>query len=491
MSEEIKPDVIEKTQKILGKYVSKPVLSEKLLRKPPFRFLHDIVSAIVKNTGFLKGLYSESELISDNVKEKDLKIVFLTKLIEAVKHITGIDLKVKPTKVIAGLEPFETNKLLQAIGYALDKKIDSTEYVKKVNAKSKTSDKSKKLPRTGIKEDKYKEPLRTKKGEGNKKNNNSVEKVRKADNKDKKDSKNSKSSPISKEDIESKKLHKVPSTTDNREDVNTEDPGKEKSLNELIPDVKDNTTEISEDIEQSSILKGNKSHENIDLVVEEKIVRNNTEQDTRKKSDRPKSAKLQSNASKSIVTTKLDNTAESKQNVNDTTGRPMTSLRPPSVRPSSARPGAPRLRPDSTFPLHEVVPLGKINVIIENYNAKETDEEETVIIQNKELEPEQIQKLLDIPEDKGHLVEQILEQIHDDDVAEHVKNKNEIDWENEGFHNKDIVNREVSHLRSQIQSLTKVANPLGKLMNYLHEDVETMLSELNMWMNMKRELDDE
>lgn len=110
-------------------------------------------------------------------------------------------------------------------------------------------------------------------------------------------------------------------------------------------------------------------------------------------------------------------------------------MRPPSVRPSSARPGAPRLRPDSALPLHEMVPLGKINVIVENYNMKEMDEEETVVIQNSEMEIEQVQKVLDIPEDKGHLVEQILEQIHDSDVAEHatVKNKNEIDWESEGI----------------------------------------------------------
>lgn len=113
--------------------------------------------------------------------------------------------------------------------------------------------------------------------------------------------------------------------------------------------------------------------------------------------------------------------------------RPMSSLRPPSVRPSSARPGAPRLRPDSSFPLSEILPLGKINVIIENYNTKDVDEEETVVIHSTELEVEPIQKLLEIPEDKGHLVEQILEQIHDEDVAVHVKSKNEIDWEIKGI----------------------------------------------------------
>ncbi|KAI4468474.1 traf3-interacting protein 1 [Holotrichia oblita] len=367
MSEDVKLEVIEKTQKVLGKHISKPVLSEKLLRKPPFRFLHDVVTAVIKDTGFLKGMYTESELISDNVKERDLKIAFLTKLIDAIKILTEIELKVKPTKIIAGLEPSETNKLLQAIGYALDKKIDSTEYIKKID-----------------------------------------------------------------ENVEISK-------------------GTEQLLN----------------TEQEHHLKHN-TETSTDVVLEDKDgnLKASIRQEIQKpRMDRPKSARPQS-----------------------VLARPMSSLRPPSVRPSSARPGAPRLRPDSSLPLSEIVPLGKINVIVENYNGKEVDEEETVVIHNAELEAEPIQKLLDIPEDKGHLVEQILEQIHDEDVADHVKNKNEIDWESKGFHNKDTINREISQVRSQIQSLTKVANPLGKLMNYLHEDVESMLSELNMWVNMKREV---
>lgn len=43
---DVSPAVIKKTQDILGKYVKKPQLSEKLLRKPPFRFLHDVINAV-------------------------------------------------------------------------------------------------------------------------------------------------------------------------------------------------------------------------------------------------------------------------------------------------------------------------------------------------------------------------------------------------------------------------------------------------------------
>ena len=58
--------IIKKTQDTLGKAIKKPPLIEKLLNKPPFRFIHDILTEVVK-TGVLKGLYSESELNSANV----------------------------------------------------------------------------------------------------------------------------------------------------------------------------------------------------------------------------------------------------------------------------------------------------------------------------------------------------------------------------------------------------------------------------------------
>ena len=59
--------VIKRTQEQLGKYVKKPPLTEKLLSKPPFRFLHDVVTAAMKsNPGLLEGLYTEEEMHSDS-----------------------------------------------------------------------------------------------------------------------------------------------------------------------------------------------------------------------------------------------------------------------------------------------------------------------------------------------------------------------------------------------------------------------------------------
>lgn len=95
-------------------------------------------------------------------------------------------------------------------------------------------------------------------------------------------------------------------------------------------------------------------------------------------------------------------------------------LRPPSVRPSSARPGAPRLRPDSALPLKEMITLGKINVIVENFD-KGDEENETVVVESTvdvELSDVPTEINLNIPSDKGQLVEQILEQITDSESGE-------------------------------------------------------------------------
>ncbi|KOC70173.1 TRAF3-interacting protein 1 [Habropoda laboriosa] len=129
MADDVKPEVIKKTQDLLGKYFKKPPLTEKLLRKPPFRFLHDIVSAVIKETGFLDGLYSEEELNSENIKNKEAKLAYLTKLIDVVKLATGFNLTVRASKIISGQEPCKTNELLQAIGKALDKKKSSVEAI--------------------------------------------------------------------------------------------------------------------------------------------------------------------------------------------------------------------------------------------------------------------------------------------------------------------------------------------------------------------------
>ncbi|CAG9834614.1 unnamed protein product [Diabrotica balteata] len=138
MTQDVSADIIQKTQKYLGKYVKKPPLTEKLLKKPPFRFLHDVITTTIKETGFLKGLYSDYELVSDNVKDKDAKVAFLNKLIDAIKSLSDNNLSVRASKIVAGLEPTNTNLLLQALAKSIESNIDSTQYVSNLKTGVKT-----------------------------------------------------------------------------------------------------------------------------------------------------------------------------------------------------------------------------------------------------------------------------------------------------------------------------------------------------------------
>ncbi|BFZ22679.1 hypothetical protein BsWGS_25719 [Bradybaena similaris] len=126
------PKIAKKTQDTLGKIIKKPPLTDKLLGKPPFRFLHDIMTSVIKTTGFMQGLFTEAEMNSENVKDKDAKIAFLQKAIDMVSAVTGKALSVRPAKIVAGHEPERTNEFLQALTDAINKNVDNDEYVRRV-----------------------------------------------------------------------------------------------------------------------------------------------------------------------------------------------------------------------------------------------------------------------------------------------------------------------------------------------------------------------
>jgi TRAF3-interacting protein 1 len=58
---------IAETQKVLGALIKKPKLVDKLLAKPPFRFIHDITKSVVQETGYLGDIFTEDELNADNI----------------------------------------------------------------------------------------------------------------------------------------------------------------------------------------------------------------------------------------------------------------------------------------------------------------------------------------------------------------------------------------------------------------------------------------
>jgi TRAF3-interacting protein 1 len=71
-------------------------MTDKLLKKPPFRYLHDVFAATSKATGYGKGLFSGHMLDSKAITEKEDKLKFLTMLITLTELVIGEELDVKP-----------------------------------------------------------------------------------------------------------------------------------------------------------------------------------------------------------------------------------------------------------------------------------------------------------------------------------------------------------------------------------------------------------
>jgi len=120
------------TQALLGAIITRPKLSEKLLSKPPFRFLFDIVVEVTKVTGFAEGLYTAEELDPANVAEKPQKLSFLEKIIKLVGVQLNTMVAAKPMRIIGGYDAPDTNNFLQLLAVAARHAPDSRDAVRSV-----------------------------------------------------------------------------------------------------------------------------------------------------------------------------------------------------------------------------------------------------------------------------------------------------------------------------------------------------------------------
>ena len=84
-------------------------MTEKLLGKPPFRYLHDIFTATLKATNFGAGLFVGEELNSKSFEDKDSKLGFLVKLITLTEMVVQEKMDIKPSMVLAGQQADKTN----------------------------------------------------------------------------------------------------------------------------------------------------------------------------------------------------------------------------------------------------------------------------------------------------------------------------------------------------------------------------------------------
>lgn len=87
-----------------------------ILLKPPFRFLHDCVLEVNRVTGVFSGVFEERQLDYSLFQDKQSKGIFLQRLLEYLKNkLPGTLVDIAIGKILAGLEPEKTNKLLVAL----------------------------------------------------------------------------------------------------------------------------------------------------------------------------------------------------------------------------------------------------------------------------------------------------------------------------------------------------------------------------------------
>ncbi|XP_034255136.1 TRAF3-interacting protein 1 [Thrips palmi] len=553
MAEEVKPEVIKKTQDSLKRHIKKPPLTEKLLKKPPFRFLHDIITSVIRETGFLNGLFSQEELNHENIKDRDGKIAFLDKLISAVKIITGIPLSVRATKIVAGHEATKTNELLQAIGHALDKKLDSKDVAqqlrKKGNKKSDASDSKKSSPREA------KQGSEASKERAVNQPDESLDKKKHSSNKQVKDV------PASSQDEPTEKKKRSSSTSKS----------KPKDTSKAARPKKDGTRqETKSDPQKESENNNEPDASQIDVPSatkqESATARNGTAEPERKRpssaSRRPSISRQQSeghsqehqreqqpqSAATAVPPVPVKNDSQDSLHENGTSLTslpPLTSepakgqaaqppapaARAPSAAPApvqapapaapapvplarprtaarvgSARPGAPRVRNrgEAVVVSEDLIKPAPVNLIVEDDNAKQQNDDEDenlVVVENASLDgPESIQPsapVLSRPSSQqGHLVAQILETQKELEVGATIAENGdvqqfhtEIEWEAGKRRERETAVKEVDRMRTLIQTLTRAAHPLGKLLDSLQEDVDNMQRELTQWQNMQVSLE--
>uniref|UniRef100_A0A8B9CEE8 TRAF3-interacting protein 1 n=1 Tax=Anser brachyrhynchus TaxID=132585 RepID=A0A8B9CEE8_9AVES len=533
---------------------------------------------VIRVTGFMKGLYTDFELKSDNVKDKDAKISFLQKAIDAVVMVTGEPLAVKPARVVAGHEPEKTNEFLQAIGKCCLNKLSSDAAVKRILAgeradvqgkppSSKSRDKESREPKTeeqkphrdkegkGDTEIKDQSSSRDRKPKGDSKESEEREKEsdKQKENEDRhKDAERDTFKEEEKQERERRRTTKQGRETDrlkgrdkdkarDREREKDRERGKDRDKDRqrdrgkdgehVKEHGKDKAEKKSTDSEESKLrklqrpTKDSKCQPDNESESPAGISRQPSTKGSRQRAkpggegtiemksvadgiSEDNVAKLQEKAEPGLAVKQneeeAENIAPEKPAVSEN-GEVPNDLPPQATqrripRPSSARPAPPRVvkRQESVEALlPERSGSGKTvpNVITDQQISNDDDDQFVVEaappvpeIPEMEMEPE-----VDLVEDEKHggLVKRILETKKDYESSPKSSKATEREkpFVSEAARKKerDLVAKEIEKFQVSIQTLCRSALTLGRIMDYIQEDMDAMKNELQMWRHENRQ----
>lgn len=384
--------------------------------------------------------------------------------------VTKKDVQVKSSKIVAGLEAEKTNELFQAIAFAVENQLDSSEAVKTVKhgdqngtePKAKTKDKVKDKP-TAIKPTKPTAPTRdptptkpekkkaittqrsTEKKISSKEKVKEIstsksrvteakdsKKIRKTASKEKETLRKVNSDVVTNGSLESQSsIHSLPhqGSIEKVEEppVVDQKPVKVEELtngSEDVVKVNGDAHHEPEQEKEAHVEVTPKPQDELAAIIDEEAEFRRKEKSHKKLSakHRQKSVEDVPQAEPIEVNQKVEQPERFQSSFKrEAFDRPRTSLRPPSARPASSRPAAPRRR-DKNIEIvlqpEETMTLGDISVKMENFSKElEDDGENLVIIEDSSVISDSFmnERLsmnkgdLKNEAEQGKLVQQILE----------------------------------------------------------------------------------
>nr|XP_036865513.1 TRAF3-interacting protein 1 isoform X1 [Manis javanica] len=572
--------VVKRTQEALGKVIRRPPLTEKLLSKPPFRYLHDVITEVIRMTGFMKGLYTDAEMKSDNVKDKEAKISFLQKAIDVVVMVSGEPLSAKPARIVAGHEPERTNELLQRIGKCCLSKLPSDEAVKRVLAGEKGHEKG----RTSLTS--KSQALNNRDVRGNEPGHKDKEERRNSDIKERRASRDGKQKEEPGEESRRRAKGQDRERTkerghDRRQDAHRDrarageserarnraqqhgDRDRDRGSRDRSRDperARERRSEGGRDKDRPRVRngepsrdpdrEGSREQDNLEKKspspgeAAERLAdgsfkdsKAETEAEVSPRASRSVTTKTSTWRSRNSVEGTRDASADSAVSDDNATGlwheniepepaakqkegevgpsgrdeaAPPVSTEPPDEappharripRPGSARPAPPRVKRQESS---EVLPTDRSgsgkpvsNVIIDSQNSDNEEDRQFVVEAAPQLSETaglEMVQAVEFEEDEKHggLVKKILETKKDYEKVQQSPKPGEKEkslvFESAWKKEKDIVSKEIEKLRVSIQTVCKSALPLGKMMDYIQEDVDAMQNELQVWSGENKQL---
>ena len=148
------------TAELFSKLFDKPKMTEKLLKKPPPKYVYDIIMNTMKVTGFPKGLFTAEEM-DPKFFEKDPnnKKDILQKAIDITKVVVNENFEIKCTNILRGSEPDKTNYFLQKFYAAATNGKDNSKIISKYLEQKKRRDENEKKKKDEPPQQQQREPV--------------------------------------------------------------------------------------------------------------------------------------------------------------------------------------------------------------------------------------------------------------------------------------------------------------------------------------------